>query len=98
MFGAALVLNMSYEPLGVVSQRRAVVLVVTGKAVPVQATDEVLHSEHLALQAPAVVRLTRFVRVPYRANVPIFCPAFTDPLTRASFARCSSKRRSSSNI
>ena len=71
MVGTALVLNVSYEPLGVVSQRRAVVLVVTGKAVPVQATDEVLHSEHLAMPAPAVVRLTRFVRVPYRANVPL---------------------------
>lgn len=69
--GSALVLNTSYEPLGVVSQRRAVVLIVTGKAVPVQDSDEVLHSQRMEMQAPAVVRLTRFVRVPYRASVPI---------------------------
>jgi 5-methylcytosine-specific restriction endonuclease McrA len=67
----ALVLNASYEPLCVVPGRRAVVLVLLGKAVAVADTDEVLHAARTGLAVPSVVRLTRFVRVPYRATVPL---------------------------
>ncbi|HVV29665.1 MAG TPA: HNH endonuclease [Mycobacteriales bacterium] len=67
----ALVLNATYEPLCVVSARRAAVLVLTDKAVSVQQSDEVLHAERLALTVPSVVRLSRFVKVPYRAAVPL---------------------------
>ena len=75
----ALVLNATYEPLCVVSSRRAVVLVLSGKAVPVEDGAERVHSERLSLRVPVVVRLTRFVRVPYRAQVPL--------TRRAVFAR-----------
>jgi 5-methylcytosine-specific restriction endonuclease McrA len=75
----ALVLNATYEPLCVVSARRAVVLVLAGKAVAVEAAAEEIHSEHLSLRVPVVVRLTRFVRVPYRNHVPL--------TRRAVFAR-----------
>lgn len=68
---AALVLNASYEPLCVVSARRAAVLVLTDKAVPVADGDGVLHSERRSMAVPAVVRLARFVKVPYRATVPL---------------------------
>ena len=67
----ALVLNASYEPLCVVSGRRAAVLVLTAKAVPVASGDVVLRSERTALPVPVVVRLARFVKVPYRATVPL---------------------------
>ena len=67
----ALVLNATYEPLCVVPGRRAVVLCLTAKAVPVAATGEVLHSAREHVLVPSVVRLTRFVRVPYRATVPL---------------------------
>lgn len=68
----ALVLNASFEPLCVVPLRRAVVLVMAQKAVVVeQAGDRVLHSEHTCVQAPAVVRLQHYVRVPYRRSVPL---------------------------
>lgn len=67
----ALVLNATYEPLCVVSGRRAAVLVLTAKAVPVASGDGVLHSERTAMAVPAVVRLARFVRVPYRPTVPL---------------------------
>ena len=68
----ALVLNASYEPLCVVPLRRAVVLVLAQKAVVVeQAGDRVLHSEHTTVEAPAVVRLRHYVRVPYRRSVPL---------------------------
>src|SRR3954452_16190779 len=69
--GQALVLNASYEPLCVVSGRRAVVLLLTEKAVPVAEGDGVLHSERAQVHVPAVVRLTRYVKVPYRATVPL---------------------------
>jgi 5-methylcytosine-specific restriction endonuclease McrA len=65
----ALVLNATYEPLCVVPVRRAVVLILTDKAVSVADGDGFLRSAEAAYAAPAVVRLTRFVRVPYRAQV-----------------------------
>ena len=67
----ALVLNATFEPLCVVPGRRAVVLVLTAKAVAVSGTEDVLHSARVELPVPAVVRLTRYVRVPYRATVPL---------------------------
>jgi 5-methylcytosine-specific restriction endonuclease McrA len=75
----ALVLNATYEPLCVVPSRRAVVLVLAGKAVAVEAGNDQLHSERLTVLVPVVVRLTRFVKVPYRAHVPL--------TRRAVFAR-----------
>ena len=75
----ALVLNATYEPLCVVSHRRAVVLVLADKAVPVERTDRVLHSERVVVEVPSVVRLVRFVKVPYRNAVPL--------TRRAVFAR-----------
>ena len=68
---AALVLNASYEALCVVSARRAAVLVLTAKAIAVADGDGVLHSERRSLAVPSVVRLARFVKVPYRATVPL---------------------------
>lgn len=62
----ALVLNASYEPLSVVSARRAVVLVLSEKAEIVHESDDVVRSERLVLAVPSVVRLRSYVRVPYR--------------------------------
>lgn len=67
----ALVLNATYEPLCVVSQRRAVVLVLTAKAVAVADGEGEMHSERAVVTVPSVVRLTRFVRVPFRATIPL---------------------------
>ncbi len=69
--GAALVLNATYEPLCVVPLRRAVVLVLAEKAVIVEAGTSVMHSERLTVPIPTVVRLARYVRVPYRREVPL---------------------------
>jgi 5-methylcytosine-specific restriction endonuclease McrA len=63
---AALLLNASFEPLCVVSTRRAVVLVLTKKAVPLEFGSSVLHSARASITAPTVVLLSRYVRVPYR--------------------------------
>lgn len=75
----ALVLNASYEPLCVVTARRAVVLVLADKAVAVESADLLMHSERTVVAVPLVLRLTRYVRVPYRGAVPL--------TRRAVFAR-----------
>ena len=67
----ALVLNASYEPLSVVSTRRAVVLVLRGRAVSVVERDEVWASSHTVVAVPSVVRLKTYVKVPYRRSVPV---------------------------
>jgi 5-methylcytosine-specific restriction endonuclease McrA len=76
--GAALVLNATYEPLCVVPLRRAVVLVLAEKAVVVETSEDVMHSERLAIPIPTVVRLARYVRVPYRREVPLTRRAVLD--------------------
>jgi len=63
---ATLLLNASFEPLCVVSTRRAVVLVLSQKAVPLEFGSSVLHSPRCTIAAPTVVLLSRYVRVPYR--------------------------------
>jgi 5-methylcytosine-specific restriction endonuclease McrA len=77
--GRALVLNVSHQPLAVVSARRAVVLVLKDKAEVVVANGMVFHSERSSIEAPWVVRLRYFVKVPYRAQAPL--------TRRAVFAR-----------
>jgi 5-methylcytosine-specific restriction endonuclease McrA len=69
--GATLLLNATYEPLCVVSSRRAIVLVLAEKAESVDSAPEIVHAETVSLAVPVVVRLTRFVRVPYPASVPL---------------------------
>lgn len=66
-----LVLNASYEPLCVVPMRRAVVLILSEKAYVVESGQGFLHSAHTSVPVPQVVRLARYVRVPYRRQVPL---------------------------
>lgn len=62
-----LALNSSFEPLTMVPLRRALRLVIDGKAEIVEADAErLVKSERLALPRPAVIRLTRFIHVPRR--------------------------------
>jgi 5-methylcytosine-specific restriction endonuclease McrA len=74
----ALVLNATYEPLCVVPLRRAVVLVLAEKAVIVEAGLGMLHSATTSVQVPSVVRLSRYVRVPYRHEIPLTRRAVLD--------------------
>lgn len=69
--GRSLVLNATFEPLSVVSDRRAVVLVLDEKADLLHATRERWHAEHLEVEVPSVVRLRVHVRVPYRRIAPL---------------------------
>ncbi|NLU83998.1 HNH endonuclease [Rhodococcus sp. HNM0569] len=68
-----LLLNATYEPLTALPARRAVVLMACGKADTVHedADAPVVHSAEFSLAVPAVIRLRDYVRVPYRARVPL---------------------------
>lgn len=60
-----LTLNASFEPLTLVPVRRALRLVIEGKAEIVEADGgRVVRSERLSVPRPAVIRLIRFVHVP----------------------------------
>ncbi|AXI80070.1 HNH endonuclease [Peterkaempfera bronchialis] len=62
-----LVLNAGYEPLTTVSLQRAVVLLLQDKAVVEQAHPlRVVRGTGVELPVPQVIRLTRYVRVPFR--------------------------------
>src|SRR5688572_21263580 len=65
----ALVLNASFEPLCVVATRRALVLVIDGKAELVTDTGGAFHSARATFPEPSVVRLVVYVKVPYRNRV-----------------------------
>ncbi|MCF2531697.1 HNH endonuclease [Yinghuangia soli] len=75
----SLVLNASYEPLCVVSVRRALILVLNNKATCLEESGSILHSATTEIPVPSVIRLTRFVRIPFRGQVPL--------TRRALFAR-----------
>ncbi|MGP3972033.1 HNH endonuclease [Streptomyces sp. 6N223] len=66
-----LVLNASYEPLSTVPLRRAVVLVIQHKAVVEHAHPGLrVRAAAVDLPVPQVIRLRRFVRVPFRQRAP----------------------------
>lgn len=69
--GRALVLNATYEPLSVVSARRAVVLVLRDKADPVEVSGDTWRTASSRIDVPSVLRLRHFVKVPYLRRVPL---------------------------
>jgi len=60
-----LVLNATFEPLAVVPIRRAICLMLADKVELLHASGRRVRSERLALDEPSVVRLSRYVHVPY---------------------------------
>jgi 5-methylcytosine-specific restriction endonuclease McrA len=62
---SALVLNASYEPLSVVSSRRATCLVLSDKAEMLENDGRVIRSEKLSFPSPSVIRLRYMVKVPF---------------------------------
>lgn len=64
-------LNATFEPLGIVSSRRALLLVLATRAVLVHDTGAVFHSERATYPEPSVVRLARYVRVPHDRTVAV---------------------------
>jgi 5-methylcytosine-specific restriction endonuclease McrA len=67
-----LVLNAGYEPLAVVSFKRALVLVLNQKAtVLAGATDQVIHTSTRDFELPSVILLSRYVRIPGSRIIPV---------------------------
>jgi 5-methylcytosine-specific restriction endonuclease McrA len=68
-----LLLNSSYEPLTALPIRRAVIMLLCGKAdvVHEDPAGPVIHAATRAVVVPSVIRLRSYVRVPYRARVPM---------------------------
>lgn len=62
----SLVLNASYEPLSVVSSRRALCLVLVDKAEVVEVSGPPVHSVSCSVPRPSVIRLRYMVKVPFR--------------------------------
>jgi 5-methylcytosine-specific restriction endonuclease McrA len=62
--GSVLVLNQNYEPLDVCSIRRAVILVIDGKAEILEALDAIVSSPNRTLPLPSVIRLIHLIRRP----------------------------------
>ena len=73
-----LLLNATFEPLQLVSERRAVVLMLAGRAEPIVTPESpnVCRSASLVVQIPAIVRLHDMVKLPSKVRTP--------PLTRRS--------------
>lgn len=67
-----LVLNAGYEPLAVVSFRRALVLVMNHKATVLAADDDhPVLAATFAAPRPSVIVLTRYVRLPHTRQIPV---------------------------
>jgi 5-methylcytosine-specific restriction endonuclease McrA len=62
--GQVLVLNASYEPLNITTWRRAMVMLLKGKAEGLEHDPD--HCVRADLLVPTVIRLRQFVRVPFR--------------------------------
>ena len=62
--GSVLVLNQNYEPLNVCNVRRAVVLVLRGKAEILESSRGVLRTAREAFPLPSVIRLFHLIRRP----------------------------------
>jgi 5-methylcytosine-specific restriction endonuclease McrA len=68
-----LLLNSTYEPLTALTLRRALIMLVCEKAGVVEdhPSGVVVHSAAVSIAVPSVIRLRSYVRVPYRARVPL---------------------------
>jgi 5-methylcytosine-specific restriction endonuclease McrA len=67
----ALVLNATYEPIGVVSGRRAVILALADKVDVLAETGSKFVSARLEVAVPSVIRLRYYVKVPYKRTAPL---------------------------
>lgn len=66
-----LLLNATYEPLRVLPIKRAIVLVMEGRAEVVAEGRGRFRSASTSVPVPSVIRLKSFVQIPYRARLPM---------------------------
>lgn len=68
---SVLVLNATYEPLSVVSLRRAIVLLLKNKAEVLEVAEQRVRAANLSMPTPLVIRLVYYVRVPHKMSIPL---------------------------
>ena len=61
-----LMLNCNYEPMSVVSAKKAIILLYLGKAELVERYDHWVRSVTTRMPLPSIVRLVSYVRVPHK--------------------------------
>ena len=66
---AVLVLNYTYEPLHFTNAKRAITLLLSGKAESVESSPRVVRSPSRAYPLPAVIRLAVYIRKPFLERV-----------------------------
>ena len=69
--GQVLVLNATYEPLSVVSVKRAIILLLKEKAELLEAAEARLRAERMSIPRPLVIRLVYYVKIPRRVSLPV---------------------------
>lgn len=68
---AVLVLNATYEPLSIVSVKRAIILLLKEKAELLEAAEARLRAEQVSMPVPVVIRMVYYVRVPRNLGIPL---------------------------
>ncbi len=62
-------LNATYEPLDAVSVRRAISLILAGKAIAIEETEKEFNSERLHMKVPSVIKMNYMVNPPRKSKV-----------------------------
>lgn len=65
MEALVLVLNYNYEPLNLCSARRAIMLILGGKAEVLLSSEQVIHTAVSVITCPSVIRLSHQIRRPH---------------------------------
>jgi len=66
---AVLVLNYTFEPLHFTNAKRAITLLLSGKAESVEASPRIVRSPSVSMTLPAVIRLAVYIRKPFLDRV-----------------------------
>lgn len=64
---SVLVLNASYEAINICNLKRAITLIFKGIACTEEETEHEIRSASMVIRVPSVIRLLKFIRIPYRA-------------------------------
>lgn len=61
-----LVLSSSYEAINICSAKRALIMIFKGVAQMVEQNGRVVHSPSISIEVPEVIKLNRYIRLPYK--------------------------------
>lgn len=64
-----LVLNKSYEPMRFCAAKRAILMVLKGRAEQVEKNGVMIHSFSISFPCPSVIRLNRYIKLPHYGGV-----------------------------